>query len=211
MIAAAYGLDSDFVGADRGHGADVRAALGLPKNKRPASASCTAPGRWSRCDHTLSWSLMGEGPSGAATTSPQRTGGLRGPADAVLTPRGRLMLARRVVDEGWPIVRAAEHFHVSWPTAKRCVMPTSAAPTRARDYGRCDRANLQHRSPLGCWAPIDGFTDTDRINTALCPVNHHNRTLTAPASLAARLVHRSAALPRPALRCSGDLATPDRS
>jgi hypothetical protein len=32
-------------------------------------------------------------------------------ANAVLTPRGRLMLARRVVDEGWPVVRAAEHFH----------------------------------------------------------------------------------------------------
>ena len=26
-------------------------------------------------------------------------------ANAVLTPRGRLMLARRVVEEGWPIVR----------------------------------------------------------------------------------------------------------
>lgn len=40
-------------------------------------------------------------------------------ANAVLTPRGRLLLARRVVDEGWPIARGAEHFHVSWPTAKR--------------------------------------------------------------------------------------------
>ncbi|GFM20836.1 insertion element ISCmi2 transposase, partial [Mycobacterium sp. PO1] len=40
-------------------------------------------------------------------------------ANAVLTPRGRLLLARLIVDEGWPVVRAAEHFHVSWPTAKR--------------------------------------------------------------------------------------------
>jgi hypothetical protein len=49
-------------------------------------------------------------------------------------------------------------------TADRMLMPTGAAPTRARYYGRRDRANLQHRSPLGCWAPIDGFTDTDCIN-----------------------------------------------
>jgi hypothetical protein len=40
-------------------------------------------------------------------------------ANALLTPRGRLLLARPIVDEGWPIARAAEHFHVSWPTAKR--------------------------------------------------------------------------------------------
>ena len=40
-------------------------------------------------------------------------------ANAVLTPRGRL-LARLIVNEGWPIIRAAEHFHVSWPTVKRC-------------------------------------------------------------------------------------------
>jgi transposase len=40
-------------------------------------------------------------------------------ANATLTPKGRLLLARRIVDEGWPIVRAVEHFTVSWPTAKR--------------------------------------------------------------------------------------------
>ena len=40
-------------------------------------------------------------------------------AIATLTPRGRLLLARRIVDEGWSIARAAEQFHVAWPTAKR--------------------------------------------------------------------------------------------
>ena len=29
------------------------------------------------------------------------------------------MLAPPIIDEGWPIVRAAEHFKVSWPAAKR--------------------------------------------------------------------------------------------
>jgi hypothetical protein len=34
-----------------------------------------------------------------------------------LTPRGRLRLARLIVEEGWPIARAAERYDVSWPTA----------------------------------------------------------------------------------------------
>jgi len=64
-------------------------------------------------------------------------------ANAVLTPRGRLLLARRVVDEGWPIVRAAEHFHVSWPTAKRWASRYAAmGPT-----GMADRSSRPHRSP----------------------------------------------------------------
>lgn len=64
-------------------------------------------------------------------------------ANAVLTPRGRLTLARLVVDEGWPIVRAAEHFNVSWPTAKRwalCYWEMGAA-------GMQDRSSRPHHSP----------------------------------------------------------------
>lgn len=40
---------------------------------------------------------------------------------AALTPKARLGLARVVVDDGWPIARAAERFQLSWPTAKRWV------------------------------------------------------------------------------------------
>ena len=40
-------------------------------------------------------------------------------ANAILTPRGRLRLARCVVDEGWPLRRAAERFQVSVTTASR--------------------------------------------------------------------------------------------
>ncbi|WP_458683785.1 hypothetical protein [Prescottella equi] len=36
-----------------------------------------------------------------------------------MTPKSRLLLAKRIVEDGWPIVRAAEHFDVSWPTTKR--------------------------------------------------------------------------------------------
>ena len=40
-------------------------------------------------------------------------------ANALLTPRGRLLLARCVVDQGWPLRRAAERFQVSATTAAR--------------------------------------------------------------------------------------------
>src|SRR3954464_12321427 len=40
-------------------------------------------------------------------------------ANATLTPRGRLLLARCVVIDGWPLRRAAERFGVSQTTAKR--------------------------------------------------------------------------------------------
>jgi leucine-zipper of insertion element IS481/Integrase core domain len=71
-------------------------------------------------------------------------------ANAVLTPRGRLLLARRVVDEGWPIVRAAEHFHVSWPTAKRWASRYAAMGPQ----GMTDRSSRPHHSPNRTPAPI---------------------------------------------------------
>ena len=64
-------------------------------------------------------------------------------ANAVLTPRGRLLLARLIVDEGWPIVRAAEHFHVSWPTAKRWASRYAAMGAA----GMTDRSSRPHHSP----------------------------------------------------------------
>ncbi len=40
-------------------------------------------------------------------------------ANAVLTPRQGLRLARLIVEQGWPPARAAEFFHVSWRTADK--------------------------------------------------------------------------------------------
>jgi hypothetical protein len=40
-------------------------------------------------------------------------------ANAALTPRHRLRLARLIVEEGWPTSRAAEFFNVSWRTADK--------------------------------------------------------------------------------------------
>jgi len=40
-------------------------------------------------------------------------------ANAELTPRARLRLARLIVEDGWSVSSAARIFRVSWPTAKR--------------------------------------------------------------------------------------------
>lgn len=40
-------------------------------------------------------------------------------ANAALTPRHRLRLARLIVEDGWPTSRAAEYFNVSWRTADK--------------------------------------------------------------------------------------------
>ncbi|MFI7284109.1 IS481 family transposase [Micromonospora chersina] len=64
-------------------------------------------------------------------------------ANAPLTERGRLRLARCVVDDHWPLRRAAERFQVSVNTAKRW-----ADRYRAEGVaGRTDRSSRPHRSP----------------------------------------------------------------
>jgi Integrase core domain/leucine-zipper of insertion element IS481 len=96
---------------------------------------------------------MGEGLlswSGAATTSPHEQETFMVHANAVLTPRGRLLLARRIVDEGWPISRAAEHFRVSWPTAKRWAGRYAAMG----QAGMIDRSSRPHHSPNRTPQPI---------------------------------------------------------
>ncbi len=64
-------------------------------------------------------------------------------ANALLTPRGRLQLARCVVEQGWPLRRAAERFQVSPTTAARWA-------DRYRRHGAdgmADRSSRPHRSP----------------------------------------------------------------
>ena len=64
-------------------------------------------------------------------------------ANAILTPKGRLRLARCVVDDGWPLRRAAERFQVSVTTAARWA-------ARYRDHGgqgMADRSSRPVRSP----------------------------------------------------------------
>jgi transposase InsO family protein len=64
-------------------------------------------------------------------------------ANAPLTPLGRLRLARCVVEDGWPLRRAAERFQVSVTTAARW-------SARYRDEGvagMVDRSSRPHRQP----------------------------------------------------------------
>ena len=64
-------------------------------------------------------------------------------ANALLTPRGRLLLARCVVDQHWTLRRAAERFQVSATTAARWA-------GRYRECGAAgmtDRSSRPHRSP----------------------------------------------------------------
>jgi transposase InsO family protein len=71
-------------------------------------------------------------------------------ANAALTPRHRLRLARLVVEQGWPVALAARQFNVSWPTAARW----------ARRYAECgqagmgDRSSRPHHSPARTPQPV---------------------------------------------------------
>jgi transposase InsO family protein len=64
-------------------------------------------------------------------------------ANAPLTPLGRLRLARCVVEEGWPLRRAAERFQVSVTTAARW----SGRYRREGVAGMVDRSSRPHHQP----------------------------------------------------------------
>ncbi len=107
-------------------------------------------------------------------------------ANAVLTPRGRLLLARLIVDEGWPIVRAAEHFHVSWPTAKRW----ATRYVEMGEAGMCDRSSRPHHSP-------------NRISQALLRriVDLRWRHRLSPLAIASRLAMPASTVHAVLVRC----------
>ena len=61
--------------------------------------------------------------------------------NAFLAPKGRLQLAKCIVDDGWPLRRAAERFQVSVPTAARWA-------GRYREHGADGMGDRSSR-PLG--------------------------------------------------------------
>ena len=73
-------------------------------------------------------------------------------ANAALTPRARLRLARLVVDQGWPIARAAERYDVSWPTARRW----ADRYRRLGPDGMGDASSRPRRSPNRTPQPVVG-------------------------------------------------------
>jgi transposase InsO family protein len=74
-------------------------------------------------------------------------------ANAALTPRARLRLARLIVEDGWPVARAAERFQVSWPTAKRWAERYRQLGHLGQD-AMADRSSRPHRSPRRTPAPV---------------------------------------------------------
>jgi transposase InsO family protein len=71
-------------------------------------------------------------------------------ANAALTPRARLRLARLIVDHGWTPARAAERYDVSWRTAAKWAQ-------RYRDEGitgMADRSSRPHRQPHRTPTPL---------------------------------------------------------
>ena len=71
-------------------------------------------------------------------------------ANAALTPRARLRLARLIVDSGWSPARAAERYDVSWRTAAKW-----ADRYRAEgEAGMNDRSSRPRRQPTTTPAPV---------------------------------------------------------
>jgi transposase InsO family protein len=64
-------------------------------------------------------------------------------ANAALTPRARLKMARLIVEEGWEIARAAERYDVSWKTAKKWAERYEAEGPA----GMFDRSSAPHHQP----------------------------------------------------------------
>ena len=87
-------------------------------------------------------------------------------ANAALTPRQRLRLARQIVDDGWPVSAAADYFRVSYPTAAKW----------ARRYvelgpeGMADRSSRPHSQPHRTPRPLVKKIVHLRIRKRLGPV-----------------------------------------
>jgi len=105
-------------------------------------------------------------------------------ANAALTPRARLRLARLVVDHGWPIARAAERYDVSWPTAKRWAdRYQSMGPA-----GMGDRSSRPHRVANRTPAPVVRKIVHLRWKQRLGPIEIGARLHMPPSTVHAVLV-----------------------
>jgi len=95
-----------------------------------------------------------------------------------------LRLARLIVDEGWPIARAAERYDIAWPTAKRWA-------ERYRELGEAgmsDASSRPHHSPTRTPAPVVRKIVHLRWKQRLGPVEIGYRVGVAPSTVHAVLV-----------------------
>lgn len=101
-------------------------------------------------------------------------------ANAALTPRARLRLARLIVDHGWSPARAAERYDVSWRTANKWAQRYRDE----REAGMTDRSSRPHRQPNRTPAPVERAIVHLRTKRRLGPV-----PLAAHLGLAPSTVH----------------------
>lgn len=105
-------------------------------------------------------------------------------ANAALTPRQRLRLARQIVDDGWSVAAAARYFHVSYPTAAKW----------ARRYvelgpaGMVDRSSRPHSHPNQTPRPVVKKIVHLRIRKRLGPVQISGRLGMSASTVHAVLV-----------------------
>ena len=101
-------------------------------------------------------------------------------ANAALTPRARLRLARLIVDYGWTPARAAERYDVSWRTAAKWGHRYRAEGVA----GMVDRSSRPHRQPNRTPTPVVRKVVHLRCKQRLGPVPIADRL-----GLAASTVH----------------------
>lgn len=99
--------------------------------------------------------------------------------NAPLTELGRLRLARCVVEQGWPIARAAERFQVSRPTATRWARRYA----QAGPAGMGDRSSRPHHSPRRTPLPVVRKVVHLRWKQRLGPVAIAERVGLAPSTV----------------------------
>jgi transposase InsO family protein len=127
----------------------------------------------------VEWSCLGTAPPPKEALVSHATH-----ANAALTPRARLRLARLIVDQGWPPARAAERYDVSWRTAKKWA-------DRYRDEGpggMLDRSSAPHRQPNRTQAPVVRKIVHLRWKQRLGPVEIADRLGLASSTVHAVLV-----------------------
>ncbi len=105
-------------------------------------------------------------------------------ANAALTPRARLKLARLIVDQGWSVPRAAERYDVSWKTAKKWANRYRAEGP----VGMLDRSSRPHRQPHRTPAPVVRKIVHLRWKQRLGPVEIADRLGMASSTVHAVLV-----------------------
>ena len=105
-------------------------------------------------------------------------------ANAALTPRHRLKLARAVVEQGWTISYAAAVFNVAWPTAKRWAQRYR----QAGEAGMEDRSSRPYSSPRRTPRPVVRKIVHLRWKQRLGPVQIADRVGVAPSTVHAVLV-----------------------